>query len=814
MSDIVSVVNIIPHLSSGETNQDSEPNLAVNPANPQEMVATAFTPSPNLSTTKSPVFYSNDGGNTWALIDIIPGTPVRDQTTRFATESGFLYGGVLWGFGSSTATITYGILSTNDFSGTVPMSILASRLNDDQPFVQAATVPSGPFAGQDRIYVGSNDHNPSNIPATLDYSLDANTAAPVFTKLVIEGRSVSRDWPQTRPAIHPNGTVYAIYYADLGASFDVVIVGDDNWGSGATPFQALIDTGDGKQGVRIATGVNLPSLPSGLYIGQERVNGDLSITVDPNNSATVYVCWGDFQGGTYTIYVSKSVDSGATWSPAIKTLDHATNACLAMNSGGRLGLVYQLVTGPSSNQRWQTTLELTYNDFASSATYVLANTPASTPVEPVGNDPYLGDYLYMMAVGHSFYGIFSANNTPDLANFPNGVTYQRNANFTTKTLLDLSGNPVSVSIDPFVFKVVPGVGRVVTAIADNGNFGHVCLGSFADEELTIDNGGTGLLSITNIVSSSPDFETPSVLSYPIKLEVGDAIEIPIRFAPLSLGPKVATISVFSNDPASPHIIKVSGDAPTPRLSLVIADSGSFGKVCVGHIADEPLVLNNSGHCPVTVFGIVSSSAAFLVTQVLAYPLVVGPGDSIDLPIRFAPTSHGPAAGTITVTSSDPSSPHVVSVSGDAPAGRLVVTGSLCFGGVKACCRAERTLSICNMGECALDVTSVAFKRKNPHWKLINNPFPSTLPPGACLGVVIRYKATEKCPIACELVITSDDPTTPVKTLDVMAYTVWDDCCCKKDCDQCGGKGCDRCSCKGNCGICEGAADDCCSDEDD
>ena len=86
MADTVTVINIIPHLSSGETNQDSEPNLAVNPANPDEIVATAFTPSPNLSTTKSPVFYSNDGGATWALIDIIPGTPVRDQTIRFATE--------------------------------------------------------------------------------------------------------------------------------------------------------------------------------------------------------------------------------------------------------------------------------------------------------------------------------------------------------------------------------------------------------------------------------------------------------------------------------------------------------------------------------------------------------------------------------------------------------------------------------------------------------------------------------------------------------------------------------------------------------
>jgi hypothetical protein len=246
------------------------------------------------------------------------------------------------------------------------------------------------------------------------------------------------------------------------------------------------------------------------------------------------------------------------------------------------------------------------------------------------------------------------------------------------------------------------------------------------------------------------------------------------------------------------------------LSLAIADKGDFGKVCVGGFADKPLVLNSNGHCPVTVSA-VATTAPFEAPQVQSFPLVIAPGDSLALPIRFAPTGFGPAAGTITVTSNDPGSPHTIKVSGDAPAGRLVITGSLCFGGVKACCRAERTISICNMGECALDVTSVAFKRKNPHWKLINNPFPATLPPGACLGLVIRYKATEKCPIACELVITSNDPVTPVKTLDVMAYTIWDECCCKQNCDKCAGKGCDKCRC---CGTCEGAYDDCCADEDD
>jgi hypothetical protein len=59
-----------------------------------------------------------------------------------------------------------------------------------------------------------------------------------------------------------------------------------------------------------------------------------------------------------------------------------------------------------------------------------------------------------MAVGRDFYGIFSANNTPHKANFPNGVVYQRNADFNTGTLLNVDNvTPVGASIDPFFFKV-------------------------------------------------------------------------------------------------------------------------------------------------------------------------------------------------------------------------------------------------------------------------------------------------------------------------------------------------------------------------
>ena len=39
---MISIVNIVPKDQSNETHQDSEPNLSINPANPLQIVATAF----------------------------------------------------------------------------------------------------------------------------------------------------------------------------------------------------------------------------------------------------------------------------------------------------------------------------------------------------------------------------------------------------------------------------------------------------------------------------------------------------------------------------------------------------------------------------------------------------------------------------------------------------------------------------------------------------------------------------------------------------------------------------------------------------
>jgi hypothetical protein len=815
---MLKVVNMIPNSWSDEQNQDCEPNLSANPANPSQIIGTAFTfdnpagtsaVSPTMTGNWAPIFSSVDGGDTWTLQFVLPSAagdqlPTWDVTCRYSGSSGEVYSGLISPGG-------FTILINRAPNAATQQTTLTNVIGD-QPFLEATTTVTGGVS-HDRLYVGYNaNSNRSTINVFLDAAVSATTTA---TALDVR---FPFDMPPTRTAIHASGTIYGAFYSYNGAvrspadQRDVVIVKDLNWGASIPAFQALNDTGDGQVGVRIATGISNPWYNSNFEdpaFGNDRYGPDLAVAVDPTNADRVFITY--MSGATAAdaiLHVRASNDGGQNWSNDLRVVPKAKNPSLAINARGVVGFAYQQVVGAN----WMTVLEVSDNGFVSGfATHVLAITPTNTPAPANVMATYLGDYIKLLAVGEDFHGIFCAGNEPVRANFPSGVTYQRNVNWATQTLLGNDGvTPVPTSIDPFFFKLSFGIPRITTVIADHGAFGECCVGSFKDMVLTIDNSGTGMLLISNITASSTDFEPPSVLSYPIKLEVGDSIGVPIRFAPKLFGSKTATIRIDSNDPASPHLVHVSGVAPRPRLSLLIANRGDFGKICIGHFADQPLVLNNSGECPVRVSSITSSSGAFLAPEVLTFPLLIGPGDSLPVPIRFAPTVIGPTSATIRITSSDPDSPHALQVSGQAPAGRLVVSGSLCFGGVKACCRAERTLSICNMGECALHVSSVAFKRKNPHWKLINNPFPATLPPGACLGLVIRYKATEKCPVACELIITSNDPAAPVKTLDVMAYTIWDTCCGRRDCDKCGGKGCERC----RCGACDGAADDCCADEDE
>jgi hypothetical protein len=449
----VKVVNMTPHALSGEDNMDSEPSIAVNPSNPLEMAASAFTPDP-MSSGSGPLYISTDGGDTWSLNVILPGGNLtNDITLRFASHSNTLYAGIL-----RAGTMDLNVLRKTNFIAPGLMTVLLNKTDDDQPYIEATTE-----AGTDRVFLGENDWNHTPHSSTVDVSLHAAPPPPSnFSDARLEQRpTIGEDAPSTRPAIHRSGTIYAAYLAwrSIGSGVcntDVVVARDDHWASGPSRFMDLLDPGDSLPGMRVAQGVPIPWL--GTLLGHQRIGSSLSIAVDPRDHRTVYLAWADGNDAThYTIHVRRSTDSGATWSNDVRAVVQATNPQLAINEDGDVAFLYQRLHNAGSGNRWQTHVEITEREhtFSTFDDVVLADIPDDNGTGPTLNPTNpLGDYAGLIAVGRTFYGVFCGNNTPDPGNFPCGVRYQRNHDFTTHQLFDVSGlNPVIASYDPFFFSV-------------------------------------------------------------------------------------------------------------------------------------------------------------------------------------------------------------------------------------------------------------------------------------------------------------------------------------------------------------------------
>jgi hypothetical protein len=446
----VRVVNMTPAERSDETDLNWQPSLAVNPNNSNEIVITADTPPPN----NVGYWYSFDRGETWQ-INFSEGGAMFDESSSLSA-AGELYLGI--GFDPSNDVPTLHVLSTPNPASTGPFpEIDTPRPEIDQNYVLAFTHSQPSLPDKNRLYVGYIDHSHNmgeSAAATIDLCLDAQASGPVFTQLPLDFRSaVPLNGYEVRPTAHSDGTVYVAFkgwrsWNGTTVVTDIVVVRDDNWGSNG--FTDLKDPSDNVAGRLVATNVHIND-PQDL--GGQRLDNDLSIAVDPTNSDVVYIVWGDNAVSDYTLRVRRSLDRGNTWSSTdLLSISKADLACLAINSDGRVGFMYQQLVSNGWETHFRRTLDNTGQNWDD---IILARTRTAGMV---------ADYSRVIAVGKDFYGAFPAWNTPDPANFPatpatplnpNGAKFLRNTTTTPPWhLLGSSGQRVQESVDPF-FYVVP-----------------------------------------------------------------------------------------------------------------------------------------------------------------------------------------------------------------------------------------------------------------------------------------------------------------------------------------------------------------------
>jgi hypothetical protein len=395
------------------------------------------------------------------------------------------------------------------------------------------------------------------------------------------------------------------------------------------------------------------TLPFG-YMGQNRLGAsNVSIAVDPRNSDRVYVAYGDSNGAdSETIHVRRSINRGKDWSGDLLTVTSALNPEIAINSAGAAGVLYQRF----ASNRWEAHLTRTTDQDATvfdNPGILLASTDATTPLDVF--DPYIGDYASLVAAGPNFYGVFTASNFPDAANFLPGVVFQRYVDWGAHKLYADAAHTTEVapSIDPYFFEVDSGPQLQVPG---NIQLGDACAGGSSIGTLNVCNTGTSDLIVGGITSSNPAVAvtTPSA-GFPVTISHDFCFPFQVVFTPAAAGPASATLTISSNDAKNPTTVTVSAKAGAPDIR--VTGSTDFGTVSAWTPGERTLSVCNAGGCPLAVSAATLGCADFTLIN-NPFPAAVGPGACLNLVARFTPVLPGAKSCGLTIASNDPNTPVV------------------------------------------------------------------------------------------------------------------------------------------------------------
>jgi hypothetical protein len=138
---------------------------------------------------------------------------------------------------------------------------------------------------------------------------------------------------------------------------------------------------------------------------------------------------------------------------------------------------------------------------------------------------------------------------------------------------------------------------------------------------------------------------------------GDSLEVQasVNSSNLLGGDYLANIVINSNDPINPTV-----KSPLVKLSVfgianivTAPDTVNFDTTFVNDSTDASLTVENNGSGVLTVSNVISTNSAFIADMT---SFTVSPLSSVDLTVKFAPTTPGTETGWIIIASDDPDTP--------------------------------------------------------------------------------------------------------------------------------------------------------------
>src|SRR6266480_3548318 len=424
-SIIVDVVvnNTDPNLTNTDTFNDGETSIAVNPANINEIVITAFSESWGAN---APLWQSTDGGNIWTKQFTIPAPPgvaaagcPCDQAVDYGRNnqmSGtFLISDDIFS-GTTTDPASAAAWNWLVIAGVTQRTnhLVPSSFGDaDQPWLLVNRDPTTPT--QDDVYAAYDDFSGG---PDMRVAVSFGVNPPNFTVDHQSGTSTGGINPGHRLAVAPStGAVYSLFQRCVG-----------NCGSDPKNINYMLNRSTDGGATWILNGfaggivvANADSTQPTPKFGTVNalLGGVDHAAVDPNNGDVYYV-YGNRDAGTGNdrLAIRRIFDNGGggvTVGPEnfVTGQVEAAIPSVAVASNGIVGVFYYTFDGFSAGfPIFSAHLAQSSDQGVTFSDQVLETFLSSAADNGDPRQRVLGDYMQMKAVGTCFYGAFTGNGVP------------------------------------------------------------------------------------------------------------------------------------------------------------------------------------------------------------------------------------------------------------------------------------------------------------------------------------------------------------------------------------------------------------------
>jgi len=249
---------------------------------------------------------------------------------------------------------------------------------------------------------------------------------------------------------------------------------------------------------------------------------------------------------------------------------------------------------------------------------------------------------------------------------------------------------------------------------------------------------------------------------------GITCSIQVAFAPKSLGPGSATLTINSDASNNPVSVPLSGTGVNPPTASVSPASINFGSVFIGTGNSTPTVtVSNTGGVTLHInsVAVAGDPDFFTLANNCVGGTGVAPGGSCTIQMEFQPHSAGPGSATLTIGSDGSNGLVSVALSGTgvSPATASVSPSTVNFGSQPVGTQSpSQTVTVSSTGTGPLHISSLATSG-DADFSILNSncPIGSGMTQGASCIIQVAFAPKSVGAGSATLIINSDASNNPV-----------------------------------------------------